>query len=225
MHYGTSAKFQGELRPDSPQTLHSSSETREPPPSFLVEHPNTSPKTLHNSFGGEGSTLAHTPSLRGSPDLLRSLNRQGLPHLPLPSNAPGDPLKGWACPGCIPPSGHLPPTPGDISEEGSALMDPSLRAPPIPSPLQGTGQPQTQGIQETPWRPPVGGGTCPRVQPSLMVPQLPLGTHQRPRLTPACTPVLGDSQIGRDSLGGGASASLHLSHAVGGGPETLGDPL
>ena len=105
-------------------------------------------------------------------------------------------------------------------------MDPSLGAPPIPSPLQGTGQPQTQGIQETPWRPPVGGGTCPRVQPSLRVPQLPLGTHQRTRLTPACTPVLGDPQIGRDSLGGGASASLHLSHAVGGGggwAETLGD--
>lgn len=186
---------------DSPQTLHSSSETGEISPKFSCRTPKHIPEDSPQLLLLGGSTLAHAPSLRSSPISSDPLVGRACSISPYPPRSPGDPSKGGACPGCIPQSGHLPPTLGDTSEGETTLMDPSLGAPPNPESTSGDRSAPNSGIQETPWRPLVGGGTCPRVQPSLRVPQPPLGTHQRTRLTLACTPVSGDPQIGRDPSG------------------------
>lgn len=150
-----------------------------------------------------GPTLAHSPSLRGPPELPESLGGQSLPHLPLPRQAPP------SLPQAQHPQGPL----GFPQRRGPAQSAPLTQA----NPPQGTGQPQTHGIRETPRRPLVGGDLL-QGAPSLGAPQIPWGpTHQRTGLALVCTFL-------RGSLGGrGRRQSPPLVR--GEGVETPGESL
>lgn len=208
---------------DSPQTLHSSSETGEISPKFSCRTPKHIPEDSPQLLLLGGSTLAHAPSLRSSPISSDPLVGRACSISPYPPRSPGDPSKGGACPGCIPQSGHLPPTLGDTSEGETTLMDPSLGAPPNPESTSGDrSAPNSRDTGNT-LETPGGWGDLPQGAALTQGPPAPPGYPSENTTHPSLHPCLRGSPDRQGSLGGGASASLHLSHGVG-AAETLGDP-
>lgn len=170
-----------------------------------------------------GSTLAQAPSLRSSPDLLRSLGRQSLLHLPLPSKVLWGPFKGWGL-SRLHPSIRAPPTnPWGHLRGGDYTNGPLTRGPPNPESTSGDrsapNSRDTGNTLETP------GGWVDLPQDAALTqgPPAPPGYPSENTTHPSLHPCLRRSPDKQGSVGGGASASLHLSHGVG-AAETLGDP-
>ena len=148
-----------------------------------------------------GSTLAHTPSLRGPLELPESLGGQGLPHLPPPRQGPLHFPR------------HNPPSPLGIPQRrGPAQSAPLTQA----TPLRGLVSARLIGSVKHPgdrrWV-----GTCSRVHPHSGPPRYP-GDPPEDGTRPSLHPFL------RGSLGGwGRRQSPPLVR--GGGVETPGESL